>query len=477
MLFNSFEYFIFLPGIFLGYFLLPCRWRIWLLLAGSYYFYMRWRWEYGFLLLGITLINYTCGRLIAGTRTARLEKVWLACAAASSLGILGIFKYFNFVNDTFRYLFRSAGLDYGFSGLNILLPIGISFFTFQALGYTIDVYRGTHEAERHLGRFALYISFFPQLVAGPIERAGHLLAQLKRENHFDVARLSEGGKLIAWGLFKKMVIADQLASYVNRVYENPNLYSGSTLLLATYFFAFQIYCDFSGYSDIAIGSARILGYDLMQNFRLPYFATSIRDFWRRWHISLSSWFADYLYVPLGGNRVAQRRWILNIFIVFLLSGFWHGANWTFVAWGGLHACYYLLEALAGKIKKRLWRVPVLPNSATRWLKIFVTFHLVVLAWVFFRARTLPNAFLIVGRILTDVTGRLYLGPSQMVTFVSVCLILLLIAVQLLQMRGLVVLHSGKSRISSIVRWAGYLGILHGIALLSKGSNAFIYFQF
>ena len=477
MLFNSVEYFIFLAGIGIAYFVLPYRLRIWLLLAGSYCFYMWWRWEYGFLLLGITLVNYVCARLIAAARRTRTRKWWLACGVISSLGVLGAFKYFNFVNDTVRHILRVADIDYGFSGFGILLPIGISFFTFQALGYTIDVYRGAYAAERHFGRFAVYVSFFPQLVAGPIERAGHLLAQFKRENHFDVARLSEGGKLIAWGLFKKVVIADNLAVYVDRVYGTPDLYSGSTLLLATYFFAFQIYCDFSGYSDIAVGSARILGYDLMQNFRLPYLATSIRDFWKRWHVSLSSWFADYLYLPLGGNRVLPARWIFNIFTVFVLSGLWHGASWTFVVWGGLHACYYLAEVLAGKVNRRVWGVKGLPSLLTRWLRILLTFHLVVLAWVFFRARTLADAFLILGRIFTDATSRLYLGPSQMVTLVSICLILLLIVVQLLQMRGLVVLHSGRPRMPSIVRWVGYLGILHGIALLSKGSNEFIYFQF
>ena len=476
MLFNSFEYFVFLAGVALLYFALPYRWRMWLLLAGSYYFYMRWRWEYGSLLAGMTLLNYTCARLIARAGSARTRKLWLACAVALSIGLLGVFKYLGFLNDTVRHLVQHAGLNYDFT-VDILLPVGISFFTFQALGYTIDVYRGTCDLEKNLGRFALYVSFFPQLVAGPIERAGHLLGQFKRENHLDVVRLSEGGKLIAWGLFKKIVIADNLATYVDRVYASPDLYSGPTLLLATYFFAFQIYCDFSGYSDIAIGSARILGYDLMQNFRLPYFATSIRDFWRRWHISLSSWFADYVYVPLGGSKVTTGRWTVNILAVFLLSGLWHGASWTFVAWGGLHACYYLMEALVGKVAKRFRVAVALPRSITWSLKVFVTFHLVVLAWVFFRAQTLPDAFFIVHRILTDLGGRLALGPSQLETAVFVGLILVLLTVQLLQLKNVAVLYQGESRLPRIVRWSGYVTMLCALTLLSKGSNEFIYFRF
>jgi D-alanyl-lipoteichoic acid acyltransferase DltB (MBOAT superfamily) len=273
-----------------------------------------------------------------------------------------------------------------------------------------------------------------------------------------------------------VVIADNLAVYVNRVYDSPDLYSGSTLLMATYFFAFQIYCDFSGYSDIAIGSAGILGYDLMQNFRLPYLATSIRDFWRRWHISLSTWFSDYVYVPMGGNRVSATRWVFNIAIVFLISGLWHGASWTFVVWGGLHACYYLSEAMLEKVAKHgetgfsLILVP-------QWLKVLVTFHLVVLAWVFFRARTLADAFLILGRIVTDLTGRLYRGPSQLETFVSVCLISILLIVQVLQMKGVIGYGDGKSRLPRALRWSGYMAMFYGLLLLGKGSDAFIYFQF
>lgn len=476
MLFNSLEYFAFFTAIGLAYFIMPYRWRVWLLLAGSYCFYMWWRWEYGSLLLGVTVVNYIGAMLIASAPSESVKKRRLFATVLLSLVPLAFFKYYNFVVDSVNSLFWRGGTDYGIPGLNVILPVGISFFTLQALGYSIDVFRGKCAAERHFGRFAVYVSFFPQLVAGPIERAGHLLGQFRRENHLDIERLSSGGKLILWGLFKKVVIADSLAIYVNRVYGSPDLYSGSSLLLATYFFAFQIYCDFSGYSDIAIGSARILGYDLMQNFRLPYLATSIRDFWRRWHISLSTWFADYVYVPLGGNRVSASRWAVNIAIVFLLSGLWHGANWTFVVWGGLHACYYLLEALFGRFRiRRTDRI--LPYAIGQFLRVFVTFHAVLLAWVFFRARTVSDAFYIVTKVVTDLTGRLYLGASTLETAVGVTLVIVLCVVQWLQMRGLVSCDYGRSALPRHIRWPGYLAMLSSLALLSRGSDAFIYFQF
>jgi alginate O-acetyltransferase complex protein AlgI len=477
MLFNSIEYFIFLAGIVVAYFATPYRWRVWLLLVASYFFYLWWRWEYGFLLLGVTVVNYVCGLLLARTGRERVRKVWLASGIVLSLSPLVFFKYCNFVGDSIMSLLRYSGIDYGIPGLDVILPVGISFYTLQAIGYSIDVFRGKCAAERHFGRFALYVSFFPQLLAGPIGRADPLLSQLRRQNQFDIVRLTEGGKLITWGLFKKVVIADNLVTYVDRVYGSPDLYSGSTLLLATYFFAFQIYCDFSGYSDIAIGSARILGYDLMQNFRLPYLAASVRDFWRRWHISLSSWFADYVYIPLGGNRVSTSRWAFNIISVFLLSGLWHGASWTFVIWGALHGCYYLAEALPGRLSERWGKVRILPEPFGRWVRVCTTFHLVVLAWVFFRASTVSDAFLIVGKVLTDLGGGLYRGPSQLETLVCVCLIVVLLIVQLLQMKGLLVLGNGKPVLPRFVRWSGYLVMVYGLVLLGKGSHEFIYFQF
>ena len=330
MLFNSFEFAVFFIIVVLLYFALPFRYRWLHLLISSYIFYMSWRWEYIFLIVGQTVVIFYCGRNIARSEGVFRRKVWLTLSLVWSLGLLFFYKYYDFARRSLEEAGAELGMTPALPMMDVIVPVGISFYTFQALSYTIDIYTGNVEEERHFGRFALFMAFFPQLVAGPIERASNLLIQLRRNNSLDLERLSSGLALMLWGLFKKVVIADRLAIYVNQVYGDPSVHSGSTLLLATYFFAFQIYCDFSGYSDIAIGAARILGYDLMQNFRLPYLAQSIAGFWRRWHISLSTWFRDYLYFPLGGNRVGLRCWVFNIIVVFTVSGLWHGAAWTFV---------------------------------------------------------------------------------------------------------------------------------------------------
>ncbi len=297
------------------------------------------------------------------------------------------------------------------------------------------------------------------------------------QRSFDTHRLTSGARLILWGLFIKVVIADRLADYVNLIYATPDSYSGVTLALATYFFAFQIYCDFSGYSDIAIGSARMLGFDLMENFRLPYLATSISQFWQRWHISLTSWFRDYVYISLGGNRVTQGRWMLNIFCVFLLSGLWHGANWTFLAWGGLHGLYYLMEAYLAPPLTRLLELCLVPVWVRRLCAWLLTFNLVALAWVFFRASSISQAFLILRKIFFSLSGPLYLGPSQLALYISVLCIIMLTTIMSLQFRGFLPLYSQKSRLAAPLRWSAYLVLLFGIALLGKSSNDFIYFQF
>jgi alginate O-acetyltransferase complex protein AlgI len=477
MLFNSFEFIFFLCAITLAYFALPQRYRTGLLLAASYYFYMRWKWGYIFLIVGMTLFNYECARRISATTSPRARRAWLGLAATVSIGAVFVFKYANFAGESANAVFEALRMPYLIPHLGIILPVGISFFSFQALSYTIDVYRGHCEAEPSLTRFALYIAFFPQLVAGPIERAPHLLGQFRRENHFDIDRAVEGVELILWGLFKKVVIADRLAIYVNRVYEDPDRYSGSSLLLATVFFAFQIYCDFSAYSDIAIGSARVLGYDLMQNFRLPYLAKSIGEFWKRWHISLSTWFADYVYLPLGGNRVSVARWVFNIAAVFLLSGLWHGANWTFVIWGGLHAGYYLFERVGRSLALRLGLDRRLPALVTTPLRVGLTFILVTFAWVFFRANCLSDALLIVRRIFAEPLGPLSWGASQLTTALGMALIGLVVVVQMLQAAGIISLYFSRSRVPRPLRWCAYLGLVLGIALLGMSSNQFIYFQF
>jgi D-alanyl-lipoteichoic acid acyltransferase DltB (MBOAT superfamily) len=365
-------------------------------------------------------------------------------------------------------------LSYRIPALDILLPIGISFHTFQTLAYTIDLYRERIPVERGFGRFALFVSFFPLLVAGPIERPNHLLPQLSRDTHLDPERLASGLKLILWGLFKKVVIADNLADAVSWAYGSPGLCGGGTLGWATYFFAFQIYCDFSGYSDIAIGSARVLGYDLMQNFRLPYLARGIPDFWSRWHISLSTWFRDYLYIPLGGNRVALPRWSFNIALTFLVSGLWHGANWTFVIWGALHALYFLGGRILGPLAGRMKTTFSLPGMVRSGFQILITFHLVTLAWVFFRARNVSEGLQIVRTIFTDGRGWAEL-PHQRA--VGLALIAVLVFVSLMQHAGWASLYFSRSRIPAPLRWCGYVAMVLAIAVLGKSGNDFIYFQF
>lgn len=478
MLFNSFEYFLFLPLVVFTYFLLPQRLRNPLLLIASYYFYMRWKWEFGFLILATSLVNYTAGFRIAFSENKIERSAWLLLALVVSLSILFYFKYAGFFVESFAALASAVGLRFSSPVLQIILPVGISFFTFQALSYTIDVFKGKMHCEKNPVNFLVFVSFFPQLVAGPIERATHLLDQFREKHHFSLQRILSGGKIILWGLFKKVVIADRLAIYVDIVYQNPDAHTGSTLFLATLFFAFQIYCDFSGYSDIAIGSAHILGFRLMQNFNLPYLARTISDFWKRWHISLSTWFGDYVYKPMGGNRVPRPRWIFNIFTVFLVSGLWHGANWTFVVWGGLHACYYLIDYVAVKTGKALGISSLLDRSGL-WhvLQTMYVFTIVLFSWVFFRAESVQQAVAIITRIVTDFPSPLYTGSSAFETAVGCALILLLYTIQILQYKGVVSMYFSPSRIPFQLRWVGYGLTIILIALMGVSSEKFIYFQF
>jgi D-alanyl-lipoteichoic acid acyltransferase DltB (MBOAT superfamily) len=477
MLFNSVEYVIFLATVVAAYFLMPQRWRVAFLLAASYFFYMALGWRYALLIAAQTLVSYGGARYLEreSRRTRRLSCLILAVSAC--LGMLLYFKYSNFFLSSVGRTFAALGIRVTVPHLPILLPLGISFYSFRTLSYLFDVYRGVLHAEARLANYALYVAFFPELLAGPIERAGSLLAQFDRRNSFDLVRIAEGGKLIVWGLFKKAVIADRLAMYVDRVYDHPDLYSGSTLLLATYFFAFQIYCDFSGYSDIAIGSARMLGYDLMQNFRLPYGAASFSDFWQRWHISLSSWFRDYVYIPLGGNRVSTARWSLNIAVVFLLSGLWHGANWTFLVWGGLHAFCYLGEHASRRVTRGLSLLDAVPARVLKPLQVLVVFHLVLLGWVFFRADSLPQAAVIVARIFAWAGTTLYLGPSQFTTVLSVLLIGVLLLFQYGQASGILSLHFRRTRAPLPLRFVGYAALILAVELLAVPTNRFIYLQF
>lgn len=477
MLFNSLAYFVFLPLVVLLYFLLPQKWRTIMLLVASCYFYMVFIPVY-VLILGFTIvIDYYAGIYLEKFEGKR-RKYFLIASIVANVSVLAVFKYYNFLNDNLSLLLSSFGYVNSVPDLGIALPIGLSFHTFQAMSYTIEVYRGNQKAEHNFFTYALYVMFFPQLVAGPIERPQNMLHQFYEKHRFSMDRLITGGKFIIWGLFKKVVIADRLAAYTNVVYGSPEQFGGATHLLATLFFAFQIYCDFSGYSDIAIGSAHILGFRLMQNFNLPYLARSISDFWKRWHISLSTWFSDYVYKPMGGNRVPGYRWAFNILTVFLVSGLWHGANWTYVIWGGLHGVYYLFEYAAGIIGRKTGLDRRLESSAV-WKAVqnAYVFMAVLLAWVFFRAKSVDDAFLIVSRILTDFSSTLYMGSSAFDTATGLALILLLLVVQLFQYNRIAGIYFQPSRIPRLFRWTGYAFTLILIGMLGVSSEQFIYFQF
>ncbi len=477
LLFNSFQFLVFFPIVCVLFFAFR-RQAKWTLLLASYYFYMCWKPEYLILILVSTLVDYLVAYRMPEAPKRR-KRLLLGLSLLTNLGILFFFTYFNVLNDSVREAFDVFGLTYQLPGLDVLLPVGISFYTFQTLSYTIDVYRGARPPEHNLLTFALYVAFFPQLVAGPIERSTQLLPQLREHHGFDAQRVVSGLRLMLWGFFKKVVIADNLAPIVDQVYGNPGEYNGLHLLIATYFFAYQIYCDFSGYSDIAIGSARVMGYDLMVNFRRPYLARSIREFWSRWHISLSTWFRDYLYIPLGGNRVALPRWYLNLMIVFVVSGFWHGANWTFAVWGFLHGLY-LVAALIGKPIKERTVAFFFRGRFARFHPVFqmvVTFHLVLVAWIFFRANDVSDAFYILTHIPLDFPTTLtFAGLSKYELARGVLLIGLLGAVHLGQEHF--ELERRFTALPMPARWAVYLlGILFIELFGVYGSSQFIYFQF
>lgn len=477
MLFNSVQFVVFLPFVVLLYFSIKPRFRWILLLGASYYFYMCWKPEYLILIIISTLVDYYAAIRMGKAEKKSKKKKYLILSLFSNLGLLFGFKYFNFFNDSVREVFNLFNLMYDVPALKVLLPVGISFYTFQTLSYTIDVYRGERDVEKHLGIFALYVSFFPQLVAGPIERSTHLLPQFKKHNHFNYDNAVEGLKQILWGYFKKVVVADRAAIYVDAVFNNQEYHSGITFLLATFFFAFQIYCDFSGYSDIAIGSARMMGYNLMENFKRPYFAKSIREFWQRWHISLSTWFRDYLYISLGGSRVVRWRWYYNLFITFLISGLWHGANWTFLIWGGLNGFYLIFSIWTKKLRAqflgitRINKLPVL----SQFIKLFTTFILTLIAWIFFRANSIHDAVSILSKI-ARLSGPLYTGDMQFVVYALFGIsLLLLIEIKREYFNDKFTLFYHKSY---FIRTASYVTIIVMIILFGVfDGGQFIYFQF
>lgn len=473
MLFNSGHFLLFFPLVILFYFLFPFRFRWVFLLAASYYFYMCWRWEYTILIVASTITDYLVALKIERVQSEISKRRWLMISIFLNLSLLFVFKYANFALDTANELMQLANMEHSFNLLEIALPVGISFYTFQSLAYTVDVYRGQTKAERHFGIFALFVVFWPQLVAGPIERSHHLLPQFRQRFRFDEQRTIFAINKIAYGFFKKVVVADRLAIYVNEVYGNVEDYSAIPFIIASIFFAVQIYCDFSGYTDIAIGCASIMGFTLMDNFDRPYLASSITEFWRRWHISLSTWFKDYVYIPIGGNRVVKWRWYYNLFITFLLSGVWHGANWTFVIWGAWHGGLLVMERVLESPKRRLLSVA----GIARWPHLVkltgtsITFFLVVLGWVFFRAGNAGDAFLILEKIFTmqiDTNTSMLMAQNGPFNFLMSLFVIGLLGISYLLPKNLKLRHN--------LAFAVCVTII--ILILGKGGNGeFIYFQF
>lgn len=480
MLFNSLQFAVFFVVVVMVYFAIPHRFRWMMLLAASYYFYMCWKAEYVILIMFSTLVDYFAGRRMSMLSDKKRRRKYLWFSLVCNLGILFFYKYFNFLGQSVTEMLQAFNIYYDTPVFHVLLPVGISFYTFQTLSYTIDVYRGRVPAERHLGIYALYVSFWPQLVAGPIERTSHLLPQLRQRYAFDYDRVTGGLRLMLWGLFKKVVIADQLAVYVNKVYNHVGDYQGMPLLVATFFFAIQIYCDFSGYTDMARGAAQVMGYDLMENFKRPYFAKSIREFWQSWHISLSTWFRDYVYIPLGGQRTTRWRWQYNLILTFLLSGLWHGANWTFVTWGVLHGCYLVAENLSGSFQARLadhWFVGE-HTLINRALRVGITMSMICFAWIFFRANSMADAWSVIGKMFLIRPDDLGISVIGVPAFLRAMLLLLvLFIVDMTERKTSIQLV--VTRLPLVVRWLVYTGIFWAIALAGVFGvrQEFIYFQF
>lgn len=483
MTFNSWEFLIFYPIVAALYFLLPKKLKWPMLLVASYYFYAFYQAELLFLIVLTTAVSFFMSHLIERTEKTSLRKMYLALTLTVCLGALFFYKYFNFLGASVESIIALLGKEPPSIVLDLVLPVGISFYTFQTLSYVIDVYRGDIKTERNFFFYALFVSFFPQLVAGPIERPGNLMPQLRETHAPSRENFTRGAKLMLLGFFKKICVADLVASYVSAVYNAPESADSLSVILATLMFAVQIFCDFSGYTDIATGCARIMGIRLMKNFDHPYRATSIKEFWARWHISLSGWFKDYLYIPLGGSRRSPARNMLNVFIVFLVSGLWHGANWTFVVWGALHGLYRVVGTLTLSRRDALIaRLGFTPESLpVRIFRRVITFTLVCLAWVFFRANTIADAFTLLGALLTrHAPLSAALAAMQMDT-VSILLVIFAVATMVLLDRA--VSYDEQDGSDVLVRDGAFIYYVFAVMLvwlllLSRGqSSTFIYFQF
>ena len=486
MLFNSIDFAIFLPIVFILYWFVAhknLKWQNLLIVAASYLFYGWWDWRFLSLIIFSTAVDYLIGRSLEKEEHQTKRKVLLWISILVNLGFLGFFKYYNFFLDNFVTVFSFFGQTINPQGLNIILPVGISFYTFQTLSYTIDVFRRKLEPTKDFIAFSAFVSFFPQLVAGPIERASNLLPQFYKKRNFEYHKAVDGLIQILWGLFKKVVIADNCAEYANIIFNNSADFSGSTLVLGALFFTFQIYGDFSGYSDIAIGTSRLFGFNLMQNFNFPYFSRDIAEFWRRWHISLSTWFREYLYIPLGGSRGSTGMKIRNTFIIFIVSGFWHGANWTFIVWGALNAIYFLPLLLTKNNRNNLDTVAkgkYLP-SIKDFSFILLTFSLTVFAWIFFRAENIGHAISYISGILSpSIISMPNFTNSGRIKFESILTVFSVIIFIVIEWTGreeqYAIAKLAKTRTKRL-RWSVYLIIILAIVFLSGSSQDFIYFQF
>lgn len=482
MLFNSVGFALFLPIVFLLYWFVAgknLRLQNLLLLVASYFFYACWDWRFLFLLLFSTLLDYFAGIKIGTSQNRKSKQFWLWLSIMINLGFLALFKYYNFFAESFAQSVSLLGLKANPVLLNVILPVGISFYTFHGLSYIIDIYKDRIKPETNFNDYAVFVSFFPLLVAGPIERATHLLPQIKKSRTFNLAAAKDGLRQILWGLFKKVVIADQCAEYANLIFNNSDSMQGSSLLLGALFFTFQIYGDFSGYSDIALGTARLFGINLLKNFAFPYFSRDIAEFWRRWHISLSGWFKDYVYIPLGGSKGGLWVKIRNTFIIFLLSGFWHGANWTFIAWGALNALYFLPLLITGNNRNNIGTVAdgrLLP-SLRETVAMLSTFALTVFAWIFFRADSITHAFSYIKGLFSKSLLSLPQLENQSAIAILMGVIVLFMAIEWLGREDEYAIEKTGLQWKRPVRWAFYYSIVIAIFTYAGSEQEFIYFQF
>ena len=482
MLFNTINFAVFLPIVFVLYWFVcnkNLKLQNILLLVSSYFFYACWDYRFLFLLIFSTVLDYYTGIKIAGAGTKKLKIFWLWLSICINLGFLGVFKYYNFFASSFADALAVAGIKTDFWTLQIILPVGISFYTFHGLSYVIDIYKNKIKPEKDFVDYSVFVSFFPLLVAGPIERATHLLPQIKVARTFVPSRFVDGLRQILWGLFKKIVIADNCAEFANMIFNNSADYSGSTHVVGALFFTFQIYCDFSGYSDIALGTARLFGIDLLRNFAFPYFSRDIAEFWRRWHISLSSWFKDYLYIPLGGSKGGTWMKVRNTFIIFLVSGFWHGANWTFIVWGLLNALYIMPSILFNTNRVNLDIVAVDRNLPTlkETISIIITFMLTVFAWIFFRAENVGHAFSYIQEIFSGSLFTVPSFPKMEMALVMMLIIILFMTVEWFGRKQQHALANLEATFPRPVRWAFYYCLIVVIFILAGSNQQFIYFQF